>query len=65
MFIEPGIQVNAVVHAAPAEPDAGHIELSQQRQPDAEIQRGLLLGEAAHGGQRQVGLVHHSPCLAR
>jgi hypothetical protein len=58
MFIEPGIQVNAVEHTPTTEPDAGHIELRQERHPDAEIHRRLFFGQATHRGQRQVCLIH-------
>ena len=70
MFFEPRIQVKTVIDPPATKTDAGHIELRQQRQPDAEVQRGLLLGEAAHRGQWQGYLIHHTPrsgnpCLAR
>ncbi len=53
MFIEPRIQVKAVINPPTTEADAGHIELSEERQPDAEIHRGLFFGQAAHWRQRQ------------
>ena len=65
MFIEPGVEVNSVIDAATAEPNERHIQLRQQGDPDAQIDGRLLLGEATHSGQRQVGRIHHNPCLAR
>lgn len=43
MVFEPGIQVNPVIDAAPPETHMGHIELGQQRDPDAEVDRRLFL----------------------
>jgi hypothetical protein len=66
MVIEPGIEVNPVVDAASADPNVRHVELSQQRDPDAQVDRRLFLGQTAHGRQWQVGLlVHGIPCLPR
>jgi hypothetical protein len=53
MFIEPRIQVKAVINPPTTEADAGHIELSQERQPDAEVHRRLFFRQTAHGRQRQ------------
>jgi hypothetical protein len=61
MFIEPCIQVKAVIDPPAPESDVGHLELCQQGHPDAEVRRCLLLGEAAHRGEWQVYLVHEEP----
>jgi len=42
MFFEPRIQVKAVIDTTTTEADAGHIELRQERQPDAEVHRRLF-----------------------
>lgn len=65
MLIEPGIQVKAVIHAAPTKLDVGHVELGQQRDPDAQVLGGLFLGQATNGRQRQALFVHHQPREAR
>jgi hypothetical protein len=65
MVIEPGIEVNPVVDATTADSNVRHFKLRQQRDPDAQIDRRLFLGQAAHGRQRQVGVAHFIPCLAR
>jgi hypothetical protein len=65
MVIEPGIQVNPVVDATTPDPHVRHVELRQQSDPDAQVDRRLFLRQAAHGRQRQVGLVHFIPCLPR
>jgi hypothetical protein len=65
MLIEPGVQVNPVENQAPAQAKARHAQLDKQRDPDAQVDGGLLLRQAAHGRQRQIRLVHHRPCLAR
>lgn len=65
MFIEPGIEVNQVKDRATAQTDARHMQLRQQRDTDSQVDRRLFLRQTTHGGQRQVGLVHHMPCLAR
>lgn len=65
MLIEPGIQVKAVIHAAPTELDMGHVELDEQRDPDAQVLGGLFLGQATNGRQRQALFVHHQPREAR
>lgn len=65
MLIEPGIQVNPVVHAAATEFHVGHIQLREQRDPDAQILGGLFLRQTAHGRQRQAFVFHHQPREAR
>lgn len=65
MVVEPGIEVNAVEDQTAPQLEVGHVQLRQQRDPDAQVDGGLLLGQTARRRQRQVGLVHHSPCLAR
>jgi hypothetical protein len=42
MFVEPGIQVNTVIHAAAAKPDEGDLKLGQQGGSNAEVHGGLL-----------------------
>lgn len=70
MFIEPGIQVNPVEDQAPTQTDAWHVQLHQQRNPDAKVHSRLFLRQTAHGRQRQIGFIHHRsrlgmPCLPR
>jgi hypothetical protein len=65
MVIEPGIEVNPVKDASPPDPNERHVQLRQQGGPDAQVDRRLFLGQAAHRRQRQVGLVHDMPCLPR
>lgn len=68
MFIEPGIEVNPVVDAAPADPNERDAQLHQQSGPDAQVDGRLVLGQAANGRQRQVRVFHHRsgrPFLAR
>jgi hypothetical protein len=47
MLVEPGIQVNLVVHAPASELHARHIEIGEQRHADGEIRRRLFRSEAA------------------
>jgi hypothetical protein len=64
MVFEPGIQVNPVKDAAPTDPHVRHVELRQEGDADAQVDRCLLPGQAAHGRQGQAGLIHHrNPCL--
>jgi hypothetical protein len=42
MLVEPGIQVNSVVHAPASELHAGHVEIGEERYADSEVGRGLL-----------------------
>ena len=66
MVIEPGIEVNPVVDATTTDSNVRHVQLRQQRDPDAQVDRRLFLGQAAHGRQWQVGLLFHFiPCLPR
>lgn len=65
MLIEPGIQVKAVVHAAPTELDVGHVELGEKCGPDTQVLGGLFLGQATNGRQGQALFVHHQPREAR
>ena len=65
MFVEPGVEVNAIPHAAAPETHAGHAELIEQGRADAEVGRSLVLGQTARSGQRQAGIVHHRPRAAR
>jgi hypothetical protein len=65
MFVEPGIQVKAVIDPPTPEGDVGHIELRQQGHPDAEVHGCLFLGQAAHRRHWQVQLVHHQPSEGR
>ena len=52
IFFEPRIQVNLVVHAAPAKLDERDPELGEESDTDPEIGRGLLFCEAANRRQR-------------
>jgi hypothetical protein len=66
MVIEPGIEVNPVIDAAPTDPHMRHVELRQQGDADAQVDRRLFLGQAAHGRQGQAGVLHHfRPWVAR
>jgi hypothetical protein len=65
MVIEPDIEVNPVVNATTTDANVRHVQLRQQRDPDAQVDRRLFLRQTAHGRQRQVGIVHCIPCLAR
>ena len=53
MLVEPGIQVNLVVHAPAPELHARHIETGEERHADREVGRGLLGGQAARRWERQ------------
>jgi len=48
IFVQPGIQVNAVIDATPPELDDRDPELGQQRDADPEICRRLLFAKAAN-----------------
>lgn len=65
MLIEPGIQVNPVKDATATELYVGYFELRKQRDSDAQILSCLLLGQTAHGRQRQGVLFHYQPREAR
>jgi hypothetical protein len=66
MFIEPGIQVNPVINAAPSQSNMRHIELGQQGGSNAQIQRGLFLGKTPDRRQRQaLGFHCYQPLEAR
>ena len=58
MFVEPGVQVKPVIDAATTKTDFWHIQLSQERYPDTEINRRLFLGQTTNWGQRQADFVH-------
>jgi hypothetical protein len=58
MFVEPGIQVKAVVYTASPEAHMWHFQLGKQCDPDAEVNGRLFLGEATNRGQRQAFLFH-------
>ena len=47
MFLEPRIQVNAVVDAAASELDVRYIEACEERDADPEIRSSLLFVEQA------------------
>lgn len=51
MFVQPGIQVNPVIDAAPTEPDIGHIQLAQESDADPQIFGSLFLGQTPNRGQ--------------
>ncbi len=68
MFIEPGIEVNPVEDLAPAQANAGHAQLRQERDPDPQVNRRLFLRQTPDDRQRQVRVFHHNsrrPFLAR
>lgn len=43
MLVEPGVQVNPVIDTAPSETHMGHVQLRQQRDPNAQVQGRLFL----------------------
>ena len=51
MLVEPGIQVNLVVHAPAPELHVRHVEIGEQGHADREVGRGLLEGETARSGK--------------
>lgn len=63
MFVEPGIQVKTVIDTAPAQANRWHIQLIEQGDTDAEIDRRLFLGQTPHRGQRQVDDFHFFLCF--
>ena len=65
MVVEPGIQVNLVVHAPTAEKHAGDAELIEQGGTDPQIGGSLVFGQAPRRRQRQARVVHHWPLEAR
>lgn len=65
MVFEPGIQVNPVIDAAPPQANVGHIQLRQEGDADPQIDRRLLLGQAAHRGQGQAFVFHEPPYSPR
>jgi hypothetical protein len=69
MFVEPGIQVKTVIHAATPKAHMRHIQLSKQRDPDPEVNGRLFLGQATNRGQRQAfihdGVLTYQPLAAR
>jgi len=72
MFVQPGIQVNPVIDAAPPESNAWDIQLIQERHTYPQVLGGLFPGQAAHwwqGQQRRASFMHglgpYSPLEAR
>lgn len=63
MFVEPRVQVKPVINTAPPEANIRHIQLSQQRDTDTQIQGSLLFGQAANWGQWEVFSVHEYMAL--
>ncbi len=61
MFVEPGIQVKTVIHAAPTQANMGHIQLGQERDSNSEVDGRLFLGQTPNRGQRQALVFHCSP----
>ena len=53
IFIEPGVQINAVVHAAATKLDERNPQLGKQRDADPQVGSGLFPREAAHSRMRQ------------
>lgn len=66
ILVKPGIQVKLVINTAPPQLDGRDIQFGEQRNPDAEICRGLFLGQTPSCGQRQAVVFHVSyrpiPC---
>jgi hypothetical protein len=53
MLVEPGVQVNFVVHTPAPELHVRHVEIVEQGHADREVGRGLLGREAARGRERK------------
>ena len=58
MVVKPRIQVNPVVNAPAAELHERQIELREQRDPDSQVRRGLIGGQATRSGQGQRFGIH-------
>lgn len=58
MVIEPGVEVNPVVHTTAPKTHTRNVQLRQERDADTQIGSGMLLGQATGRRQRQAGLVH-------
>jgi hypothetical protein len=64
MFVEPGIQVKTVINTAPTQANMGHLQLSQEGDPDAQVDGRLFFGQTTHRGQRQAEIFHCLVLLA-
>jgi hypothetical protein len=53
IVIQPGVEVNAVVHASTTEMNSRNAQLLEERRADAEVLGCLLLREAAGKWARQ------------
>ncbi len=62
IFVEPRIQVNAVVDRAPTEMQARNAEFFKERDADPEVGGSLVLAENARFGQTE-GVT--GPCCSR
>ena len=62
IFVEPGIQVNAVIDRAPAEMQAWNAEFFKERDADPEVRGSLFLAENACFGHTE-GVT--GPCCSR
>ena len=58
IFVEPRIQVKAVIDHAPTEPDGRYALPLVQRDANAQVLRCLFLGEAANRGQRKLRFIY-------
>jgi hypothetical protein len=58
MIVQPGVQVKPVINAATTKTNFWHIQLSQQRDPDAEVNSRLFFGQTTNRGQRQTYFIH-------
>lgn len=68
IFVKPGIKVKAVVDATSTELDERDTELSEQRDPDAQVFGRLFLGKAANSREGQgdaIAFIHGSPSAHR
>lgn len=72
MFVQPGVQVNPVIDAAPTKSDAWNTQLIQERDTYSQVLGRLFPGQAPHrrqGKQRRASFMHglgpYSPLEAR
>src|SRR5690349_13766565 len=63
IVVQPGVEVNAVVHAPPPEPYRRDPELAQERYADAEIIGGLFLSQTTRQRTREGRAFHGYPPL--
>ena len=58
MVVQPGVEVNAVPDAAASQTYGRDAQAVEERDADAEILRGLVLGEAASGRAGECEVIH-------